>query len=653
MKRKVSTTPSRIWTFGCLPPIDNADLVREQMRLTHDFKNDRKKLLAEKRRLYREARRAFGNVAQLEDEYEALLHQLGEARGQKREQNKVESDLVNSPELVCEIKAIKKRVAQAYAKMKAEQKRVEKDNAALEAESKEYNKDYLAKTRALRPNSGIKCGLYMPAEQDITAAAAGRMDPKPRRWEGKGSIGHQLQGGLSVEDLFSGKSNQLQMDPVPDDTWTLKNGKPQRTSLKAGRSLVRIRVDSLGKDGEPTKGGRIPVWATLPIILHRPLPEDALIRMARLKVTREGSRLRYELHLTLESETFQTIVEGDNFICMDMGWRYMDPNMRVLYSIDSDGKGKAWELPAALLDKFKKKDELHAIGQLHFNAMRDEFREWLKSPESAEAPAWVREDAKYIAQWKSPARLAKLAGRWSRELFPTPPRPKKPRDNDAAQLAQFKAQFKAWKATVGGRAYVVYKSWEAAKQKGHAPSSLWLTSKGRTDPIEQMVLKLECWRRKNRHLYQWERGSEQRAIRGRNAIYRRWAYQITSEYGAVVLENLNLKEMGSRPEAEEERQTIAGYNRKIAALGQFIGFLKDKGAERVVRVGAAYSTKRCHLCGHIDKKWDDPAADSHTCSRCGETWDRDANAAWNLRQRYERRLAKQAAEIADNARSAA
>ena len=59
---------------------------------------------------------------------------------------------------------------------------------------------------------------------------------------------------------------------------------------------LRMRVGTEGI-------GRRPVWAEFPLMLHRPLPADAVVKGAWVRRFKVADRFRWELQIQLESTT--------------------------------------------------------------------------------------------------------------------------------------------------------------------------------------------------------------------------------------------------------------------------------------------------------------------------------------------------------------
>jgi putative transposase len=94
---------------------------------------------------------------------------------------------------------------------------------------------------------------------------------------------------------------------------------------------------------------------------------------------------------------------------------------------------------------------------------------------------------------------------------------------------------------------------------------------------------------------------------------------LANKYEFVIVEDINLQNMASN----------LGHGKAVGdqGFGMFRGMLGYK--TNLIKVPAAYTSQTCHNCGFrkvdltlSDREW--------TCPTCGETHDRDVNAALNI-----------------------
>jgi hypothetical protein len=139
---------------------------------------------------------------------------------------------------------------------------------------------------------------------------------------------------------------------------------------------------------------------------------------------------------------------------------------------------------------------------------------------------------------------------------------------------------------------------------------------------------LEMWLERHRHLTRWEENLRDQVMRCRREIYRRWVRQLASTHGMIIVEKFDLRRVSAHGDEEAKcTRPLAGDQRVIAAVSVLRHTLKAAG--QVVEVNAAYSTQHCSWCGN-EENWDAARLVLHGCSRCGELFDQDHNAARNL-----------------------
>jgi transposase len=153
----------------------------------------------------------------------------------------------------------------------------------------------------------------------------------------------------------------------------------------------------------------------------------------------------------------------------------------------------------------------------------------------------------------------------------------------------------------------------------------------------EIYQKLEHWRKRENHLYDWEANLRDQVHRRRREIYRIFAAEIIRRHDTVILEDFDLRRIAKKMDAESGTSGSLPMDRQrfIAAVSELRLALKNAclqaGAE-VLAVDAKNSTVECHECGHLEK-FDASNKVWQTCSKCGKLWDQDYNAAINLLNR--------------------
>lgn len=442
--------PARIYEYGAQEPVENLSLVEDNLYKYHKLKNDYVALVLWLRRVGNLAietgvnhpiRAAANKVKQAADALDTLFKQL---QAEKRVTRKNHSLITQSSEKAVLVSALREfeqavndfapdnnpsrlaEISQEIEKLKAE---IE----ALKAEHKQRNMVARKKTkqpdieaakkaaklrlkslyethRAIKASettgndsiwtalnilfeerwkacyAGHYDGYYNLAKDDAQRTRSGR-PPKLKRWDGSGKTGQQIKnGGISVEELYSCKNNNVRLEVIS-------------TKRKKTKAVLWLRIGS---------NNRQPVWTKVPITMHRPLPGCARVQRVILYRYRIGTKAKWSVQFTLSGVPAKVAPAKRGVVGVDIGWRN-DGGIRAAYWTGSDGQQGELLLPDinARLDKC---DELKSLRDERFNEIKDMLaRDTL--------PEWLREETQNIHAWKNPARLAKLVHRWRENRY--------------------------------------------------------------------------------------------------------------------------------------------------------------------------------------------------------------------------------------------
>lgn len=555
-------TQARVYRYGLLPPQVGSDLVDEQIRLAHRYRNALVELELERRRRYREIRaRLCPEIAMLEADIDAasgVIEVLSEAVALGRAAR--HTDSAPSPAVVAAARAHLAELRAARKDAVAALKAARKDAApAIAEEVAALDAECLARHKALRAACGVYWGTYLLVEEAADRARRERSDPRFRPWgAGDGAVSVQIQGGMSWDDATSCADPRLQIDTSP---------RPVRDGAK-GRARPRIRI-RVGSDG------RAPVWAEWPLILHRPLPDGAVIKRATAHRTRVG--LRYQWHLTLQLALpagWRREACGTGAVAVHVGWRLRrDRSVRVAWLLDSAGGETEVLLDDSIRRGLGKSDSLRSIRDRAVEELRPRLSAWLRG---RDLPAWLAERTATLGNWRAAARFAALA--------------------------------RAWRS----------QRWE-----------------GDAEGYEM----LESWRYHDQHLLEWEVGQRRSTLARRREVYRLLAVRLAREYETVVLADVDLRQLARLPAPDDDGRGIAAARsqRHDAAVSEMVAAIKDAVRVRggsIVEVPAAGMTA-CVVCGVVDA-WDSVRELTHACSGCGAEWDQDSCAAHHMLRAWHR-----------------
>lgn len=154
----------------------------------------------------------------------------------------------------------------------------------------------------------------------------------------------------------------------------------------------------------------------------------------------------------------------------------------------------------------------------------------------------------------------------------------------------------------------------------------------RLDGDEEIHAQARAWRKQHLHLSNWWR-SLQAQITGKvREQYRLFAAATARQYGTVVMEEFDMREVLELPKAESDEKAPRNHYRQIVSPGLFRSILQqtcEREGVRFEKIPGALTTRHCHVC-HFEGKWDALPSVMHRCGHCGTLWDQDQNAAANL-----------------------
>lgn len=582
MKRRKSSLPVRIYTYGCRLPTVGGDLVNQQLLLAHHYYNKLIEIERRRRKKVRDAQSASSQaVSQAEAAIaiyeEEIAKALSDINGKKAHARSSKVDISTEQALLDNLRALKKKRIDELKVAKKEARTSE-----LLAIFKTIDQEALAEIREARGKCGVYWGTYLMVEKAVEAARRNREDPEFHRLAvvpnregpievGHGRVGVQLMNGASVSEIVGDKDTRLQIDsPAPNKM-----------------STVRIRVGTV-------EGSRSPIFAEFPFRFHRPLPADGIIKWAWIHKSLKGRWVDWKLQISVESASFEKprrSVSDGGAVALDIGWRVRPGEganqLRVAYWYDDQGNHGELVLPSddqvridakgrnrrpvGIRGRLDHADSLRSIEDRNFDAIRAELITWKNQ---SELPVWLSQALEWLASWRSPGKLGRVVDQWKNQRF------------------------------IGD---------------------------------EVIFERLTGWWRQHRHLYDWESCERDRALGARKNLYRQWAAQLTQKYAVIVLEDFDLSEVAELQAPDSSKSNLphpVRRNRTVASCSEFVGALKSAAPGNgcsVELVPCMDTTATCSKCGNVERFDHVPLL--HTCEWCGGESgprDQDRNAAENL-----------------------
>lgn len=567
-KKKNGSEPAeksegRIYSYGASAPTEGLDLVMEQMRLAHVYRNKLVELERARRvRVNDTIQQLCPRLDQLttiitakEEEIETIRTAIKSRNTEKRKRG------TSLPEERAQIKTIKAELSALREELKTVKAEAFKSEVWNQAQVV-INAWQKTEEKRLRSECGLYWGTYLTVEQSMGNARKGA-PPEFRRWTWDSKLAVQLQKGRSVGAIWSGVSNQLRV-------------------TSAGRESVahfRVGSDESGK----------PIWCQVPFVLHRPIPSDCAIKWCYLLRRRIGTHDHWRLQFVLTRPSWDP---GDRAtsgrVGIDLGWRIVPTGLRVAYCVDYLGQEESLIIPRERLERWHKCESLQSIRDLLFNAMRTRLSAWKKDQN---CPEWFQEATKFLHLWKSQGQLASLVLRWRENRFVGDGLPL----SDNAEMLQ----------------------------------TLSITNQehyGRPVGIYEIA---EAWRKKDKHLYNWQAHQRENNTAWRDDFYRVFAARMRRTYQTVKVEDCDWQKLMRQTEAEEDpRSEIIKLYQRIAAPGRLREILRETVSD--LRECPTPNTTKIHFdCGNFSGQ-EDRSILIHTCKVCGLSFDQDRNAALNL-----------------------
>jgi len=569
----MTTLEARVAQYGCLAPIENADVVRQQMRLGARYYNELIALERCRRAVYRDLRRKYVDLESVEARVEELAAELMSLREAIKGVRKEARRRVDTADLDQRAKDVQSALRVARVALK-DARQAARDNAELRAAVEQLDERAKIWSKALRAMRAPWWGTYLLEEASAEQARKATIDPSFRRARGRerisaagegsaeGRIGVQVQGGMTVAELYGCEDTRLRIEPVSPDAWHASSRGVRR---RCSRTRLWMRVES---------AGRSPVWAVFPLILHRPIPDDARIKGAVVRLRVLGFREQWTVSVTYAREP-AVMPERPGIVALDLGWRQRpDGSLRVAYCADDQGNHREVVMPESVRMRLRKARDLREIQDLHFNRAVRWLARWL---DAGKAPEWLARERPHLGQWRSHGRLRRLVLDWRRTRF------------------------------VGDeRIFAAMERWL------HRSRHLY---QWEVDAQRKALLA-------RRELYRCTAAQ----------IARAYGRVVIEQFDLATAKRLKAPEQGEDAPLAQRAQLHA------SAPGEFRQCLTQavqREGGLVISVDASGTTSHCHACGGVCS-WEQGEELWHRCEYCGELWDQDHNAAINLLRRFTR-----------------
>ena len=385
--------PTKVFSYLARAPKTGLETVREQMLLGHKYKNALVELELKRRARYAEIT-TTPEMVTLEAEATSILEAMAALRNEISARNREAKRKLGTAEERKMLAAWRVRLAEIRGQVKA-MRRERREQVKAELETMELEIRNELKLR--RAASGLYWGNYLQVEQSIEHSGP---PPRFQRWTGEGKVALQIQGGMSMDEMYFSSGTLFDLD-LPEPA-------ASKRQQKLGRTMAYMRVasDDAGK----------PIWAEIPIQFDRRPPADARIKWVFLVRRRvHGTEERWFLQLVVERNAGweEQDCATTGAVGVDVGWRRGDDCLRVAAWVGDDGvHGELILEDRLIVEKWKMAEIIQGERALEFNTARDGLADWL-SLNAEIVPDWLRERSENLRQWRSKDRLGRLVRYWA------------------------------------------------------------------------------------------------------------------------------------------------------------------------------------------------------------------------------------------------
>lgn len=638
--------PSKIYTYGANAPIAHGDLAIQQLRLANIYHNKLVELERNRRiRVRAELRKISPQLAQLDQDIELAEEELEAARAERKRQHvqnrarKCDADIAERLRTISQSLTEKRKQVKELSGKLYESARWKKIQSDIDEDIKEQRKK-------LREHCGVFWGTYLTVEQALGKCRKG---PRPRfkSFTGEGRIAVQLQTknkkdkktGVVTErvtykfaDIVAGKSQYLKVEVMSAGVWAQGARKPRKLGTAIAHIMIgKKRVEVVGDAGKKKLVWE-PIYLKIPFHMHREIPADAEIKWAWAVRRKVGTKFEWQMQFVLSRDTWpREDAARKGTVGLDVGWRRLDDgSLRVATWSGSDGQSGQLTLSESWVRQMLKVDDIRAIRDKLFNEARDALVAAVKGN-----PATITWVETWARRKDVELRVNPETGKTRKVTWAGA----KVEPYEIAGLKQTPAALLALLSSrpdANGKTHYSLPTWRA-------PAKLaWAILKWRECRFpgdEEVFAAMEAWRKRDKHLYEYEAHLREQLQLQRADIYRKFAASMRRSYAKIGIEGsmgkdgdagrpMDLRKFHVLPKPESDGRKLGCGSIREACLSLLRRFLEETMC--VETVPSAGTSKTCSACG-VKNTLDHSV--TFTCDGCGKVWDRDVNAARNILNR--------------------
>lgn len=402
--------------YGLLDPLNWGEDCQEHLYLMNRFWNALVEIEHGNRRQYREIIGNDEDVATIQSQIDQLKQQK-KAHDEARKQARIKHRAKTGPHTAVHDQAMKTLTASikdlsAQAKLLRAQakERVKASSTALT----DLETTRREKVKKAYGESGLWWGNYnaILASYKVARSRAMKEGAELRfhRFDGSGRFTCQIQDGMSAEELTTARHSIAQVRLLSGEDFARMLGGADRKHLDSRRDRRQQGVLSLTiYTGKDEHGKSFRRTLDFPIILHRPLPDEAMLKSLTVTRKRVGpGKFQWAVTFTFTAEG-KPIEHPSTLNCgINLGWKKVAGGLRIATIFDGR-EARHLLLPQAILDKLDYVDDLKSRLDTSTNENFAWVLENLKNP-----PESLVEQVARMKRMKKPhsAVFARLVLAW-------------------------------------------------------------------------------------------------------------------------------------------------------------------------------------------------------------------------------------------------
>lgn len=398
--------------YGLREPTDLDDDIIDEFRRSNRLWNALVEFEQSNREEYRVLMAQDPEVGKIETEIEAERMRLQQASDARKSARKKTRSRVNTEIKDDVIRDARAKIHEISARLKEARKSArEQMRPKLEVLDTERK----AQVKNARQQSGLYWGNYNAVVASYETARQRAMkdgaELRFHSFDGSGRLTCQIQGGMSVEDLFSGTSSQVGVDPVAPAAWS-------STHRGERRRLARTELRFLAftyRDENDTAQKR---YLHFPMVMHRAIPGEVRIKQVVVTRKRTGSYFRWQVVFTCtQTKVNRHVKHAGPRAAINFGWRKTPRGLRVAMLVDEDGRRQEILLPDVMLQRLKWCESLQAKRKQATNELWAELAPLLRELPAERMSELLAEQMAELfkAPEIGPRTLVRLMSVWQRE----------------------------------------------------------------------------------------------------------------------------------------------------------------------------------------------------------------------------------------------